>query len=134
MVKRDGEGTLFLVGKQIGHPYSLAFAWHHFGWLQQYFKLGKAVQTSAETALAIAAEQGFPFWKATGSLCRASTSRTWAKNSSCSSAVRLSIASASAGAPISRRYLGRDCSPKSTAVIAGLDPAIHHARPFLCRE
>ena len=57
--------------REIAHPYSLCFALHHLGWLQQYLCLGKDVQTSAEAEMVVATEQGFSFWKGTGTLCRA---------------------------------------------------------------
>ncbi len=59
------------LARDIKHPYSLCYALHHLGWLEQHLRLGQAVQTSAEAELVIATEQGFPFWKATGTLCRA---------------------------------------------------------------
>ena len=59
------------LAQEIGHPYSLCFAQHHLGWLYQHLRNGKAAQSCADTELVIAGEQGFPFWKATGTLCRA---------------------------------------------------------------
>jgi serine/threonine protein kinase/predicted ATPase len=57
--------------RAIAHPYSLCFAVHHLGWLQQNLRMGKAVATSAEAELFVANEQGFLFWKAEAVLCRA---------------------------------------------------------------
>jgi serine/threonine protein kinase/predicted ATPase len=55
---------------ELKHPFSRCYAIHHLGWLQQHLRMGKAVQTSADAELVIATEQGFPFWKAVGVLCR----------------------------------------------------------------
>ena len=67
---RQAEDNIKLA-REIAHPYSLCYAIHHLGWLQEHCRLGTAVQASAEAELVIANEQGFPFWKATGALCRA---------------------------------------------------------------
>ena len=55
------------------HPFSRCYALHHFGWLQHHVRNGQGTQTAAEANLFIANEQGFPFWKATGTLCRAAS-------------------------------------------------------------
>jgi class 3 adenylate cyclase/tetratricopeptide (TPR) repeat protein len=54
------------LAREIGHPYSLAYALHHTAWLCQYCRLGAEVQAAAEEEIAIATEQGFALWHATG--------------------------------------------------------------------
>ena len=54
------------LAREIGHPFSLAYALHHTGWLYQFCRLGAEVQTAAEEEIAIATEQGFALWHATG--------------------------------------------------------------------
>jgi class 3 adenylate cyclase/predicted ATPase len=58
------------LARAIGHPYSLAYALHHTGWLFQHCRLGAQAQAAGEEAIAIATEQGFSFWQATGTLYR----------------------------------------------------------------
>jgi predicted ATPase len=58
------------LARQIGHPYSLAYALHHAGWLYQYCRLGAEVQAAAEEEMTIAAEQRFALWHATGTFFR----------------------------------------------------------------
>ncbi len=54
------------LAREIGHPFSLAYCLHHTGWLYQYCRLGAEVQAAAEEEIAIATEQGFALWHATG--------------------------------------------------------------------
>ena len=54
------------LAREIGHPFSLAYCLHHTGWLYQSCRQGAEVQTAAEEQIAIAAEQGFALWHATG--------------------------------------------------------------------
>src|SRR5207244_4830354 len=54
------------LAREIGHPFSLAYALHHTSWLHQYCRLGAEVETAAEEEIAIATEQGFALWHATG--------------------------------------------------------------------
>jgi serine/threonine protein kinase/predicted ATPase len=54
------------LAREIAHPYSLAYALHHTAWLYQYCRLGAEVQEAAEEEIAIATEQGFALWHATG--------------------------------------------------------------------
>jgi predicted ATPase len=54
------------LARKIGHPFSLAYALHHTGWLCQYYRLGAEVRSAAEEEIAIANEQGFALWRATG--------------------------------------------------------------------
>jgi serine/threonine protein kinase/predicted ATPase len=55
---------------EIGHPFSLAYALHHASWLYQHCRLGIEVQVAAEEEVAIATEQGFALWHATGTFFR----------------------------------------------------------------
>jgi predicted ATPase len=54
------------LAREIGHPFSLAYALHHTGWLCQYCLLGPEVQAAADEEITIATEQGFSLWYATG--------------------------------------------------------------------
>ncbi len=54
------------LAREIGHPFSLAYCLHHTAWLYQFFRLGDEVQTAAGEQVAIATEQGFALWQATG--------------------------------------------------------------------
>ncbi len=57
---------LMTMARQIAHPFSLAHALHFTGWLYQYFQLGDKLQAAAVEEMAIASEQGFALWHATG--------------------------------------------------------------------
>src|SRR5262249_5957930 len=59
------------LARQVAHPFSLAYALHHKGWLHQHCRLGAVAQEAGEEESAIALEQGFAFWHATGTLYRA---------------------------------------------------------------
>ena len=52
----------------IGHAFSLAMPWTTRRWLYHYCRLGAEVQAAAEEEIAIATEQGFPLWHASGTL------------------------------------------------------------------
>jgi tetratricopeptide (TPR) repeat protein len=54
------------LARAIGHPFSLAYALHHTAWLCQYCRLRAEVRAAAEEEVAIATEQGFALWHATG--------------------------------------------------------------------
>lgn len=58
------------LARSLGHLYSLEYALHHSGWLFQHCRLGTEAQVAGEEAIAIATEQGFSFWRATGTLYR----------------------------------------------------------------
>jgi DNA-binding winged helix-turn-helix (wHTH) protein/predicted ATPase len=58
------------LARQLGHPFSLAFALSHAAVLHAALREGQAVQTMAEAALALAQEQGFAFWSAWGRFLR----------------------------------------------------------------
>jgi predicted ATPase len=59
------EETITLA-RQIAHPFSLAHALHFTGWLHQNCRLGDKLKAAAEEEIAIATEQGFALWQATG--------------------------------------------------------------------
>ena len=52
--------------REMGHPFSVAYCLHHTAWLLQFCRLGVEVQTIAEEQTAIATDQGFALWQATG--------------------------------------------------------------------
>ena len=54
------------LAREIGHPFSVAYALHHTAWLYQHCRLGAKVQAAAEEEIEIATEQGFALWHATG--------------------------------------------------------------------
>jgi serine/threonine protein kinase/tetratricopeptide (TPR) repeat protein len=56
------------LAREIKHPFSVAYALHHTAWLYQYCRLGAEVQAAAEEEIAIATEQGFALWHATGTV------------------------------------------------------------------
>jgi serine/threonine protein kinase/predicted ATPase len=59
------------VARAVKHPFSLAYAMHHSGWLHQHCRLGVEAQAAGDEEIQIATEQGFAFWHATGTLYRA---------------------------------------------------------------
>src|SRR4029077_13266060 len=59
-------GEMRQLAREIGHPFSLAYALHHTGWLHQLCRLGSEVQAAGEEEIAIATQQGFALWHATG--------------------------------------------------------------------
>jgi serine phosphatase RsbU (regulator of sigma subunit) len=59
------------LAREINHPFSLEYALHHSGWLHQHCRLSAETQAAGEEQIRIAADQGFPFWEATGTLYRA---------------------------------------------------------------
>jgi class 3 adenylate cyclase/predicted ATPase len=54
------------LAREIAHPFSLAYALHHTCWLYQLCRLGAEVRAAAEEEIALATEQGFALWHATG--------------------------------------------------------------------
>jgi serine/threonine protein kinase/tetratricopeptide (TPR) repeat protein len=54
------------LAREIGHPYSLAYALHHTAWLYQLCRVGAEVRSAAKEGTAIATAQGFALWRATG--------------------------------------------------------------------
>jgi serine/threonine protein kinase/predicted ATPase len=58
------------LARTIGHAFSLEHAIDFTAYLSHYCRLGAAVQARGEEEIAVAAEQGFPFWHALGTLHR----------------------------------------------------------------
>jgi serine/threonine protein kinase/predicted ATPase len=56
------------LARTIGHPFSLCHAVDFAAYLYHCCRLGAAVQATAEEEMAIATEQGFPFWHSLGTL------------------------------------------------------------------
>jgi class 3 adenylate cyclase/predicted ATPase len=54
------------LAREIGHPFSLAYALHHTAWLCQYLRLGQETEVAADEQISIATAQGFALWIATG--------------------------------------------------------------------
>ncbi len=54
------------LARAIEHPFTLAYALHHTGLLQQCCRLGVEVQAAGEESFAISTEQGFAWWTASG--------------------------------------------------------------------
>ena len=54
------------LAREIGHPFSLAYALHHTAWLYAFCGSASEVRAAAEEEIAIAADQGFALWHATG--------------------------------------------------------------------
>jgi serine/threonine protein kinase/predicted ATPase len=52
--------------REIGHPFSLAYCLHHTAWLYQFCRSAGEVETATTEQIAIATEQGFALWSATG--------------------------------------------------------------------
>lgn len=65
---RIGQALAF--ARELAHPFSLVFALYHHALLQQLLRRGAEAQANGEALEALSAEQGFPFWKALGLLCR----------------------------------------------------------------
>jgi predicted ATPase len=55
---------------ELSHPYSQAFAWCFAARVHQFRRDVPAVHEHAEAAVALATEQGFPFWAARGTTLR----------------------------------------------------------------
>ena len=58
------------LAQELAHPYSLAYAFHWAGMVHQHRREGQATQKWAEAVIALAIEQGFPFWLAGGTRLR----------------------------------------------------------------
>ena len=54
------------LARAIRHPFTLAYALHHTGLLQQCCRLGVDVQAAGEESFAISTDQGFAWWTASG--------------------------------------------------------------------
>ncbi|PTY05063.1 hypothetical protein DB346_02310 [Verrucomicrobia bacterium LW23] len=53
---------------RLQHPFSLTYALHHIGWLNQHLRRGFEAQAAGEEEMQVAADQGFQFWHSTGTL------------------------------------------------------------------
>jgi predicted ATPase len=58
------------LAQQSTHPYSLNFVLSFAAVFHQFRREGRAAQEYAESAISLATEQGFPYWRAMGSLLR----------------------------------------------------------------
>ena len=58
------------LGRDLSHPFSLAFALTYAAVLYYFRREGKPTQEWAEATIALASEQGFPFWLAMGTMLR----------------------------------------------------------------
>ena len=58
------------LAQQSANPYSLAYALSWAAVFHQFCREGRAAQERAEAAISLATEQGFPLWRASGSLLR----------------------------------------------------------------
>src|SRR5262249_34705456 len=67
LARNDEAVTL---AQQIGHPYSLGYALSHAAWFHQFRREVRATQERAESAISLATEQGFPFWRTHGAVLR----------------------------------------------------------------
>jgi serine phosphatase RsbU (regulator of sigma subunit)/predicted ATPase len=56
------------LARTINQPFTLEYALHHTAWLCQHCRLGMQVQAAGDEQIQIAAEQGFLFWHASGTL------------------------------------------------------------------
>ena len=65
LVRNDEAVTL---AQQSAHPFSLGFALTGAAVFHQFRREGRAVQEHAEAAISLATEQGFPLWRAFGSM------------------------------------------------------------------
>ena len=65
LARNDEAVTL---AQQSANPFSLAYALSIAAWFHQLRRDGQAAQECAEAALSLATEQGFPYWRAMGSL------------------------------------------------------------------
>jgi predicted ATPase len=58
--------------QELNHPFSIGWALIAAAWLRQFRAEGGAVVEHADAAIALAGEQGFPFWAAWARILRAS--------------------------------------------------------------
>jgi predicted ATPase len=56
------------LARATGIPFNIEYALHHTGWLCQHCRFGVGAQSAGEEEIAIATEQGFKLWHATGTL------------------------------------------------------------------
>jgi predicted ATPase len=58
------------LGREVGHPFSLAFALDHTAWLHQYRREATETSEWAEADTTFSGEHGFPFFLAQGTILR----------------------------------------------------------------
>ncbi len=58
------------LAREIGHPFSLAYALHHTNWLLQLCRLAAEVDATSQEEITIATKHGFALWHATGTFFR----------------------------------------------------------------
>jgi len=58
------------LAQEVSHPFSLGFALAFAAWLHQLRREGHAVQERATALMALATDQGFPFWDSWGTVLR----------------------------------------------------------------
>jgi predicted ATPase/DNA-binding winged helix-turn-helix (wHTH) protein len=58
------------LAQDIGHPFSLAFAWADAAIVHQHRREAQAVQTCAEATIKLARDHGFAYWLAFGTIMR----------------------------------------------------------------
>ncbi len=66
---RLGEKALALA-RELAHPLTTALGLYNVGFVKQLCGLGKEAQELGEAEIALCNEQGLPFWKGMGTLCR----------------------------------------------------------------
>jgi len=60
------------LAQELSHPFSLAFALAFAAWLHQLRREGQAAQERAAATMALATDQGFPFWESWGTVLQGS--------------------------------------------------------------
>jgi TOMM system kinase/cyclase fusion protein len=60
------------LAQKLSHPFSLAFALAFAAWLHQLRREGQAAQEQAAATIALATDQGFPFWESWGTVLQGS--------------------------------------------------------------
>lgn len=105
------------LARELDHPFSQVFALYHHALLQQFLRRGAEAQEAGEDLEALSTEQGFPFWKALGFLCRGAG---WLLQGKCAEATALirqglnSYRATGAGVTVSH-YLGLLAAAQSGA-------------------
>jgi predicted ATPase len=58
------------LAQRLSHPFSMGMALNHAAWFYHQLREGELTQERAESAIALANEQGFPYWVAEGTILR----------------------------------------------------------------
>jgi hypothetical protein len=58
------------LARELEHRHNIAYALHHYGWLQQHLRNADEVLNAASETRSLAVELGFVFWIAESHLCR----------------------------------------------------------------